>query len=441
MASLITTSATWTGKQNLDYFLKPLFIGKSPLATQGIRIIPNVQSTMKLNYFGAVSKVTKAYAKGFSAASGSTMTQRDLTVYRLKSEFSQDAMEFNQTVFEQALNKGIDWNNITGTQLENIIIEIFRNAMGSDWFRIFWLGDVYKETVSGTPYKYTGSADTNYNMFNGMWKTLIDNSATSPSETQIKRVAITNGSVAQVETVTLTGTSGTANIAVNGVNYLATFSGSLTTTATNFVTSHATALALRGITVTSSTVDVILTSSIAGQPFTAPTITNASGYLAGTVAHTTANTAPAALSTDEAVSTFRSMYEGSRKVLKEKIPMGKVVLLVTDTMYENYMETLESDGTEQSHRKLIEGQEYLVYRGIPVMTLGWDYHLDSDFPTAYPHRAIMTTTDNLVMGIDATSEFNKTEFWYNKDEQENRFRNQLKMGANYVHPDYTTIAY
>lgn len=52
--------------------------------------------------------------------------------------------------------------------------------------------------------------------------------------------------------VTLTGTSGTANVIVGGVEYLATFTTNLTTSAANFVTSHAAALLALGITVTAN---------------------------------------------------------------------------------------------------------------------------------------------------------------------------------------------
>jgi hypothetical protein len=53
--------------------------------------------------------------------------------------------------------------------------------------------------------------------------------------------------------ITLTGTGGTANITIAGVNYLATFNTDLTTTASDFVTSHAAAiLAATGQVVTSS---------------------------------------------------------------------------------------------------------------------------------------------------------------------------------------------
>ena len=96
---------------------------------------------------------------------------------------------------------------------------------------------------------------------------------------------------------------------------------------------------------------------------------------------------------------------------------------------------------------MIDGVEYITYRGIPVMPLAWGVHLGADFPAAtgylwgYPHRCIYTTLDNLVMGIDAMSEYNETRMWYNMDEQENRFRTQLKMGTQYVHNELMAVAY
>ncbi len=93
----------------------------------------------------------------------------------------------------------------------------------------------------------------------------------------------------KVTTVTLTGTSGTANVTIAGVNYLATFDTNLTTTASNFVTAHAAAiLAAHGFTVTSAAADLIFTQTKGNTAN--PTIANVSGNLAGTVAATTAPT-------------------------------------------------------------------------------------------------------------------------------------------------------
>ena len=82
--------------------------------------------------------------------------------------------------------------------------------------------------------------------------------------------------------VTLTGTSGTANVVIAGVNYLATFDTDLTTTASNFVTAHAAAiLAATGATVTAAAGVITVTDSNLGFPTV--TVANVTTNLAGTV--------------------------------------------------------------------------------------------------------------------------------------------------------------
>lgn len=67
--------------------------------------------------------------------------------------------------------------------------------------------------------------------------------------------------------VTLTGTSGTANITIAGVDYLATFAADLTTTADNFVTAHAAAiLAATGATVTANAGVLTISDNAVGFP-------------------------------------------------------------------------------------------------------------------------------------------------------------------------------
>lgn len=79
--------------------------------------------------------------------------------------------------------------------------------------------------------------------------------------------------------LTLTGTSGTANVSINGVNYLATFSSSLTVTAAAFVTSHRAALSALNITVTSNGAQL----RFKGANQATLAVANVTGDLAGTV--------------------------------------------------------------------------------------------------------------------------------------------------------------
>lgn len=451
MATFITKDYTWNGKENLDYFLKPMFIGKQPWETQGVRVMPNVKSSQRLNYFGAAAKILKAYQKGFNAAAGTTLTQRVITTHRMKAEAADDANDFYETVFEEATRVD-DWNNLDGTMLKEIIATIYRNAVASDVFRQFWLNDEDKETLDGTTNLPNGVADEDYNAYDGMWKLLMGDAAENPNESQIKRIAFSNGAVAQECEVTFTGSSGTANLTIGGITYLVTWDTDLTTTLANWLTStYGTTtivahLASRGITATSAAAVLTLLSSIPGQPFAVPTVANASGNLAGTNNTTQANVAPADLTAGQSEDMFLALYNGADKVLKQ-IPKAGKVFLVSDSVYENYETYLESLGTERAHIKLENGYEGLSYRGIPVINVGWDIHLEADFAhvegenPAYLHRVIYTDVNNLVLGIDSMNQFNGTRMWYNEDEEENRFRSKLVMGVQYVHNKLTALGY
>ncbi len=99
---------------------------------------------------------------------------------------------------------------------------------------------------------------------------------------------ITGSAVAQVETVTLTGTVGTADVTMGGLTKLATFDSDLATTHAAFVSDHAAAYAAVGITLTGTTT-LIFTATVAGVPFTPGTVVGVFTDLVGTVAHTTPN--------------------------------------------------------------------------------------------------------------------------------------------------------
>lgn len=442
-AMFITTSVTWGGKETYDLFIRPMFVGKSPWETQGIRVIPNVASSQKLNYLGTASKILKAYAKGFSAAAGTTYTQRTLTTTRLKAEVADDASAFYQTVFESGLNKG-DWNDLSGTMLDQIILDLYRRALESDIYRIFWMADTYKETVTTT--FQTGSADTNYNMLIGMWKLIFNNAATSPSDTQIKRVAVSDGATAQVQTVSQSvDAAGTGNIVIDGVNYLGTRDTDATTTFTAFRAANAAALLLRGF-VLSGTATLIITASRAGEGFAPVTFASVSGTWACTIAATTPNVAPVALAAGESEDLLLSLFDTCDVVL-QNIPVNEKIYLVDRLVYQNYQTYLETLSTVTANMKLENGVSILTYRGIPIIPMEWSLYTKADFPHLStelpyaPHRIIYTQIGNLVLGIDSMNQYTETRRWYNADEEENRFRSKLVMGTQYVHNKLMAVAY
>lgn len=80
---------------------------------------------------------------------------------------------------------------------------------------------------------------------------------------------------------TFTGTSGTANVTINGTAYLATFNTSLAQTVTDFITSHAKTLKTLNIDISQPSGSAVLI--IRGALVGSVSMANVSGNLAGTV--------------------------------------------------------------------------------------------------------------------------------------------------------------
>jgi len=99
-------------------------------------------------------------------------------------------------------------------------------------------------------------------------------------------MARTNGY--RVDTIVLTGSSGSCYITVGGLSDTAIFASDLTTTASNFVSDNVLAYDAVGITLTSSGSHLIFTSKVSGADFDGDTsVVNTSGNLYGNITYTT----------------------------------------------------------------------------------------------------------------------------------------------------------
>jgi hypothetical protein len=443
MANLITHALSYSKESIEEYFITPLFVENDIRELITMRL--DIKNSEKLDFFDNLEKITKAYAQGtsFTASTGVTLTQKTLSVSDMKAQIQQNGKAFLNQVKEALLKKGYNENDISDTLFEQIIMDIVMDGLKADLQRQIWFGDTEKEQrTSSIP---NGSADTDYNVYDGFWKRLIDDvsSATIPAA-QFKDLNSTTyldtAAVAEVDTITLTGTAGTANITINGTAYLATFATDLTTTAANFESSHAaTILAREGeVVVSAATTTLVVTSGIAGLGITTA-IANVSGNLDGTIAQTTANVATGAIKTDGALAALRACYEAMPSVLRKNKMNAK--FMVTASVADNYRKTLETGAHDGAQSKLVDGVERLYFRGVEVVEmLDWDDRIESDF-NYYPHRILLTIPQNLVFGTDGASDDSLIEFWFEKSTQENNLRIEYKAGTQTVHEEYIVCAY
>jgi hypothetical protein len=92
----------------------------------------------------------------------------------------------------------------------------------------------------------------------------------------------------RVDTIVLTGSSGSCDITVGGLSDAAIFASDLKTTASNFVSDNVLAYDAIGITLTSAGSHLIFTSQVSGADFDEDiSVVNTSGNLYGNITHTT----------------------------------------------------------------------------------------------------------------------------------------------------------
>ena len=446
MADLITHSLSFTKESLREYFIKPLFVESD--IRDLITVRTDLKTGEKLDLISELDKITKGYAKGtsFTASTGVTITQKTVSVVKMKAEVHQNGRAFVNYVKQELLRKGYAENDISGTVFEEIILSIFFRALARDLQRQIFLGDTLKEVIaSNAP---NGTLDADYKEYNGLWTQLMNAAAaaTIPSGQVVDAntsALQTTVAVANVKTATMTGTSGTANVTINGVAYLATFNTDLTTTAADFVSAHAaTILARYGkCVVTSSGAGIIVTAGIPGLNTTVA-VANVSGNLAGSVANTTPAVQNTTLKAGAGKAILTSLYNSMTPELRAQRLSGALAYMVTSSIYDSYMESLEADGTEQAHMKLIDGVQRLTFRGIPVVERAdWDVHIENDFGGVRPHRAILTIPANLIAGTDGQADDMDAEMWYDQNTQENKFRVEYYAGTLFLHEKFVSLAY
>lgn len=447
MADLMSHALSFSKESVQEYFIKPLFLQND--IREIVTVRTDIKNSEKLDFIDSLEKITKAYAQGtsFTSSTGVTITQKTLTVVDMKAQVEQNGKAFLNYVKESLLKKGVDENDIADTLFEQILMEIYMKGMARDLQRQVFFGDTVKETrASGVP---TGTLDTDYKEYVGFWTRIINDfdSAALPAAQYLdlnSSTYQTTVAVKEVDTVTLTGTSGTANVNINGVDYLATFDTDLTTTAANFVTAHAATIAAREgkLVVTSSGADIIVTAGIAGMAQQDPTVANVSGDLAGSNANTTANVANTTLKTDAALTAFKALWSKMPNTLRKMFKQeGKI--MVTSSVADNYTDTIETlNGSDAAYFTLRDGEKKMAFRGVPIIEREeWDEHISEDFGGVRAHRILFTIPRNLVVGTDGISDDTKVESWYEKKDQIRYVRAEYKAGTQYIHEDYIVAAY
>lgn len=150
------------------------------------------------------------------------------------------------------------------------------------------------------------------------------------------------------------------------------------------------------------------------------------------------------LSAGESLEIFKALLNNSDDRLKFN---DDAIIVCTSEIFENWQDYKESKNLESSFKNEDTMLRESIYRDVPIVPLAFlgraikTYENDG---TKYnnPHRAVLTTPRNMLVGVDVKDGFNQFESWYDKTTRLVHKRGMYKMDTKIVQEDFMhSVAY
>ena len=426
-----------------EFFIQPMFMAEDIRGLITVRT--DIKGTEILNRVSRPSMLTKPkLTAGFTPAGSFALSTTDITVKPMAMEFEQNARAFWGSIIEQLLASGYKEDDVEQMKSPDVwnkvMLPLIAQAGQDDLIRQMFFANPLAETFSsGIP---TGTVDINYSGYTGFMSHFINDliASTIPSSQHVS-IASATSQVKQEAIHTYTaGTDTVLTITINGIAYPQAYRTSATVTCNDWIATHKAAIearcAFNGVIVTNPSAAAIkIVSRIKGQSFTATSAVTGSGSTAvtGVVAAVKAGS----LASNEADTTFESMLDAVTPEMHE----FDLVFMVTSTMWRNLIHTLKDRTTPLGDIVMKNGLKVPTYEGFPIIVRpDWDKWIAVAQNGIKPHRAMLTTSKNLLFATDGTSDSEMIETWYNQEAQMRRYRVQYKAQTAYLHKELVVLA-
>lgn len=445
MSNIFTqsTSPAFTKQAVNEFFIAPMFLAEDLRGIMTVRT--DVKGTERLNRISRPSMLTKPkLSAGFNPVGSFELSYQDITVKPMALEFEQNAREFWGSIIEQLLASGYKEDDIEQMKAPDIwnkiMLPVIAQAGQDDLIRQMWFANPIQEVLASG--KATGVIDNNYSGYTGLLTWLMsDLYAGSLSANQHIPIASSVSAVKQELILTYTASADTEiTVTINGVDYVQPYATSATATAAAWLTAHKAAIEARaginGVIVTNPTgAQIKVVAKYKGGEFTFTAEADGSGSFApsGAVAAVKAG----GLAANEADTTLESMIDAITPEMHE----FDLMFLMTSKMYRNLVHTFKNRETAMGDYVMKNGVKVPTYEGIPIVVRpDWDKWIASAHNGIQPHRAILTTSKNLLFATDGTTDSEMIETWYNQEAQMRRYRVQYKAQTAYLHKELIVLA-
>ena len=140
--------------------ISPVFLGQDYM--NYMSVLPNIKGTTKIDHFGSLTKITKGFNEGaFSGETTGTFSAVTLSPARMEAEIEFYANSLFGKMKGQLMRDNFDFDNIDGTAVKNVLLELIGGGIKNDFNRQLWLGD-------------TASNSGNYDQYDGFFQVLKD---------------------------------------------------------------------------------------------------------------------------------------------------------------------------------------------------------------------------------------------------------------------------
>jgi hypothetical protein len=383
-------------------------------------------------------------APGFNPAGGFNLTYTDITVKPMALEFEQNARAFWGAIIEQLLAQGYKEDDIEQMKSPDvwnkIMLPLIAQAGQDDLIRQMFFANPEAEIL--TDGKPSGQMDDNYSGYTGFMSWLINDLYRNviPSKQHVP-VSSAVAARRQEKILTYSASSDTKiRVVINGITYEQAYATSASATVSAWLAAHKAAIEARsginGVIVTNPTgAQIKVVSKYKGQSFDFSAEADGSGTFAASAVVEAVKAG--GLAANEADQTLESMLD----VITPEMHEFDLIFMVTSTMWRNLVHTMKNRQTAWGDAVMRNGVKVPTYEGYPIIVRpDWDKWIAVAHNGIQPHRAMLTTSKNLLFATDGTSDSEMIETWYNQEAQMRRYRVQYKAQTAYLHKELIVLA-
>lgn len=199
MSNTIVNSKFYSGEELEKIFFRPILAGDTAQEL-GIRVLYNMPLPTTLPVISTREDVLLPLTASSSKWGGNnrSIKHKEIAMERVKAENAYSAHDYISTIFEVLSSRnGVDFSDLSGTDLEQAETEIFRKAIAESIRMNMWLGDTantnatgYKSFTGFLPKIYAAVGEFNC-MYNDttLTQTLQDNSINEVFDTYINNAS------------------------------------------------------------------------------------------------------------------------------------------------------------------------------------------------------------------------------------------------------------